>query len=134
MPDHDSLLSGIKSCSPLNKISFFNVANSQLPQDIMHILFEGVIPLEVKLMLKVFIWEKKYFSLNFLNDRIQNFSYGKKENRSKPPKPLEKSHIEAPGSKMHLSGTYCVHCFSFSIIVGIKPNVDTINLSTTYNW
>ena len=105
MPQHDSVTSGIKSRSPLNKIDFFHVANSgQLPQDIMHVLFEGVIPLETKLMLKVFIFEKKYFTLSFLNDRIQHFSYGKRESRNKPPKPIEKVHLESPGSKMHLSG------------------------------
>ena len=70
MPQHDSVTSGIKSRSPLNKIDFFHVANSQLPQDIMHVLFEGVIPLETKLMLEVFIFEK-YFTLSFLNDRIR---------------------------------------------------------------
>lgn len=103
MPEHDSVTSGIKSRSPLNKIDFFHVANSQLPQDIMHVLFEGVIPLETKLMLRVFIWDKKYFTLSFLNDRIQNFSYGKRESQNKPPKPIEKKHLESTGSKMHLS-------------------------------
>ena len=111
MPEHDSTTYGLNYRSPLNEIEFFHVANSQVPQDIMHILFEGVIPLETKLILRVFIWDKKYFSLNFLNERIKSFCYGKAESRSKPPKPLEKKHIESSGSKMHLSGTEltCMH-------------------------
>ena len=55
-------------------------------------------------MLEVFIFEKKYFTMSFLNDRIQHFSYGKRGSRNKPPKPIEKVHLESPGSKKHLSG------------------------------
>ena len=32
--------------SPLNSIEHFHVANSQIPQDFMHIVLEGVLPLE----------------------------------------------------------------------------------------
>lgn len=74
MPSEDSTTYGINHRSPLNGIEHFHVANCQLPQDVMHVLLEGVIPLETKLMLSVFIYEEKYFSLRFLNDRIQNFS------------------------------------------------------------
>ncbi len=41
-----------------------DVTNSQLPQDVMHVLLEGVIPLEMKLMLNVFIYEKIHFSFS----------------------------------------------------------------------
>lgn len=104
-PEKDSVTYGLNYRSPLNKIEYFHVAKSQIPQDIMHVLLEGVIPLETKLMLRVFIYEKKYFKLTLLNDRISNFSYGKKELRNKIPKPLERKHILLPGSKLRLSGT-----------------------------
>ncbi len=102
-PEEDSVTYGLNYRSPLNKIEHFHVAMSQLPQDIMHVLFEGVIPLEIKLMLRVFIYEKKYFTLNQLNNRIQNFSYGKTESRNKVPKPIEVSHLSSEG-KLRLSG------------------------------
>ena len=104
IPEYDSTTYGVNYRSPLNDIKFFHVANDQIPQDIMHILFEGIIPLEMKLLLQSLIWEKAYFTLHFLNERIASFSYGKAEYRNKPPKDLEKARIESQGSTMHLSG------------------------------
>lgn len=46
----DSTTYGIVNRSPLNEIDGFHVTNGTLPQDIMHILFEGVLPKEIKLM------------------------------------------------------------------------------------
>lgn len=111
IPEYDSVTYGLNYRSPLNKIEYFHVSNFQIPHDIMHVLFEGVIPLETKLMLSIFIWEKRYFTLDFLNERIKSFSYGKTESRSKPPKPLERCHIQSPGNKIHLSGNGSFNCF-----------------------
>ena len=58
---------GISYRSPLNEIDDFHVANGQLPQDIMHVLFEGVLPKEIKLMLNSFINEQQFFTLDTLN-------------------------------------------------------------------
>ena len=41
----------------------------------MHVLFEGVVPLELKLLLHE-LMRKKYFNLEVLNSRIQSFTYG----------------------------------------------------------
>ena len=62
----DSITHGINYRSPLNDIPFYHVANSQLPQDIMHVILEGVLPMEVKLLLSVYISDKKYFAIDFL--------------------------------------------------------------------
>ena len=67
---YDSITYRINYRSSLNTIKGFHVANSQLPQDIMHILLEGVLPLELKLLLSVLTCTKKLFSLTLLNDRI----------------------------------------------------------------
>ena len=99
----DSITYGINYRSSLNTIKGFHVANSQLPQDIMHILLEGVLPLELKLLLSVLTCTKKLFSLTFINDCIKNFMYGSSEIKNKPPKFLESKHI-LPASKFPLSG------------------------------
>ena len=39
----------------------------------MHVLYEGVVPIELKLMLLEFV-RMKYFDMEFLNCRIQNFT------------------------------------------------------------
>ena len=62
----DSVTYGVLYSSPLNKISNFHVVE-QLPQDIMHVLLEGVIPYELTLMLDNFICEKGYLTLVQLN-------------------------------------------------------------------
>ena len=93
LANSDSVTYGITSKSPLNEIPHFHVA-TMLPQDVMHILFEGVVPRELKLMLANFIETKKIFSLDELNDRIRHFSYGRSEARNKPPKAFELHHIK----------------------------------------
>lgn len=65
----DSTTYGVNFSSTLNDLDNFHVVN-QLPQDIMHILLEGVIPYELTLMLKCFVVDEKYFTCTLLNDRI----------------------------------------------------------------
>ena len=65
--------------SPLNDLEHFHVANNQLPQDVIHIMLEGVLPYEVQLMLTVFVKDKKYFTLDRLNERIKCYPYTQEE-------------------------------------------------------
>ena len=51
----------------------------------MHVLLEGVLPYEVKLLLQELILKKKYFTLEYLNAQIQAFGYSPEEARDKPP-------------------------------------------------
>ena len=51
--------------------------------DIMHDLFEGVIPLEMKLLLAHCL-EKKYFTVAELNAGILNFDFGYSNVSSRP--------------------------------------------------
>lgn len=99
---------GINYRSPLNEISGFHVAGGQMPQDIMHVLFEGVLHKEIQLLLKCFVGDEQYFSLDLLNMRIENFAYGRVEAKSKPPKGFKMGHITGQG-KLPLSGKYEVN-------------------------
>lgn len=94
---------GINYCSPLIENNGFNAASGQMPQDIMHILFEGVLQKEIQLLLKCFICDEKFFSLDLLNVRIENFAYGRAERKNKPPKAFTSGHITGQG-KLPLSG------------------------------
>lgn len=78
-----SVTYGINHCSTLNDIDNFHVVK-QMPQDIMHVLLEGVVPYEVKLMLVYFIAERKLFTCELLNDRIDCFPYSNHESKDKP--------------------------------------------------
>lgn len=99
----DSITYGVNHKSALNRIDFFHVANTQLPQDIMHVILEGVLNLETKLLLSSLVHEN-YFTLDFLNERIANFPYGRSEKRNKPPRAFTNANLS--GSKLPLSGMY----------------------------
>ena len=99
----DSTTYGVNSVSPLNDIDNFHVANGQLPQDIMHVLYEGVMPLNMRLMLNRFVFEEGLFSLETLNHRIFSFPYSRHEAKNKPPKRIEQGHLRG-SSTMPFSG------------------------------
>ena len=87
----------------LNNILEFHVANGQMPQDVMHVILEGALPFEIKLMLKAFIYDKNYFGLTLLNDRLECYVYGQNEARTKLPKLFERKQIFGDSS-LGLSG------------------------------
>ncbi len=69
--DATSVEYGIYRPSELEKIP---VAEN-LPLDIMHDLFEGVVPYEMKLLI-TYLVNHKYFTIRMLNDRIKQFDFG----------------------------------------------------------
>lgn len=77
-----STIYGITHNSPLNELSNFHVVD-QLPQDVMHILLEGVVPYELALMLASFI-DQKYLVVELFNDRITCFAYSTQEAKNIP--------------------------------------------------
>ena len=84
--EHDEELSkmyGVCRKAILDKSRYYHVVDG-LPGDAMHDILEGVLQYKVKEMLKVFIWEEKYLSLEQLNDRIKIFDYGYYKDNNKP--------------------------------------------------
>ena len=55
-----------------------------LPPDAMHDILEGVLQYEVKEMLKAFIKVHRYFTLEFLNNRISKYDFGYYNDKNKP--------------------------------------------------
>ena len=74
------------------------MADWQLPQDVMHVLLEGVLPFEIKLLLQNFTSVQRFFSLDHFNARLESFQFGYTE--SKPSK-IEPSHLDG---NLHQSG------------------------------
>ena len=70
-----------KQCVLTEHLSHFHVSTGY-PPDIVHDLFEGVVPVELARCISLLI-SKKYFTLDFLNTLIQTFPYkwGDKTNR-----------------------------------------------------
>lgn len=73
---------GVNGPSVLS-ISGFDVTKCIL-HDPMHVILEGVAKVELKALLKYFIYEKKYFTLKFFNDVVQNYTYTNDELKDKP--------------------------------------------------
>lgn len=78
-----SKLFGVNADTELNKLENFNSTENTI-FDPMHDLLEGIIPLEIKNVLKYYIFEKKLFDVEFLNQRIHSFRYGCIEICNKP--------------------------------------------------
>lgn len=73
---------GINRQSSLDSLVYFSVVDS-LPHDIMHDLLEGVMPYELKLLLR-HCTAKSYFRIDSLNQRLSAFDYGYSEIGDKP--------------------------------------------------
>ncbi|XP_028419229.1 uncharacterized protein LOC114544960, partial [Dendronephthya gigantea] len=74
---------GVNRLSVLDKVQHFDVCIC-MPEDIMHILLEGLVPYETKLMLKYLIDESRCITLKELNRRMENFDYGYMNKKNKP--------------------------------------------------
>ena len=79
---HYSTTYGVCRRSILMSVKGFSVIEG-LPHDVMHDLLEGVLPYEMKLLLK-YLFSSKYLTLEQFNDRLHNFEYGHSEVGSKP--------------------------------------------------
>lgn len=80
---NEGSMTGIKQDSCLNSLEYFHVTEN-VCVDIMHDVLEGVAPLEVKLLLRQYIYEEKLLSLEQLNDRMMSFDYGYSNDKNKP--------------------------------------------------
>lgn len=84
LAETDSVTYGINYKSALNKLDDFHVCDCQLPQDLMHILLEGVIPYTIKAMLQSFVHDKHFFTIDYVNQKLLSLKFSRSESRSKP--------------------------------------------------
>lgn len=94
---------GINRASELDRIPYFSVAEN-LPHDIMHDLFEGVIPYEMKLLL-TYLVNAKYFTIAAFNDRLRRFDFGYMERSDIPSELDEKNFMKNPDQKIRQSAS-----------------------------
>lgn len=101
LSDFNSTTYGVNYRSSLNDIPLFNVADWQLPQDVMHVILEGVLPLEFKLLLD-YLTSNKILTISHLNARIASFQYGPHSSATKPSA-IDATHL-SPQGKLRQSG------------------------------
>ena len=81
--DSKILTLGIKGKCLLNDLRYFHTTKNYA-FDLTHDLWEGIVPYELSIFFHDFIYVKKYFTMDFLNNRIKSFNYGKLESKNKP--------------------------------------------------
>ena len=77
-----SCVDGLKRECPLNRLAHFHPAKG-FPPDFLHDVLEGIVPVELCLCLSDLI-AKKYFTLNYLNDRIASFPFQFSDKTNRP--------------------------------------------------
>lgn len=90
-----SSIYGLKYQSSFNSLRYFHTS-TMLPPDAMHDLLEGIVPIELGLILDVLI-QKRYVTLSQLNNTIKKSKYGLYDSANKP---IEISQAYSKGIKM----------------------------------
>ncbi|KAJ8018321.1 hypothetical protein HOLleu_43753 [Holothuria leucospilota] len=113
---------GVRESTILNDLAEFHAVDN-ISLDVMHDFLEGVIPLEMYLVVNELIQEEK-FTLEELNSRISCFKYGFADQKNKPS-PLKQSSLSNPGksSGQTASQMMCL-AFSLPLIIGNEIEED----------
>ena len=109
---------GVNSRSCLLDINGFNICEA-LPHDPMHVLLEGVVPMEMALLLYYCIEVKRFFSLRWLNSELDSFPYSYLEKKNKPEVIL-KSHYFQDLKVKQTSAAMLTLCSILPFVVGKK--------------
>ncbi len=114
---HWSKFWGVNGRSPLLQVTS-NISDL-LPHDPMHVLLEGVVPYEAALCLYQFIYVKKYFTLNWLNTCILNFSY-QGTDKSQRPEKIEVQQLTSAFKLKQKSAGMLTLCFALPLMISSK--------------
>ena len=93
---------GVKRSSVLNQSRYFHVIGG-LDLDIMHDQLEGVLPLEIKMLLRKVIQVDHLITLDALNERIATFQYGPVDQKNKPS-PLKQQIFTSDAATLSQTG------------------------------
>ena len=91
---------GINRRSSLDSLPYFSVVE-HMPHDIMHDLFEGVLPYEMILLIRHCV-SHSYMTLDTLNSRLSAFDFGYTEIGDRPAPIQDASKIRQTASQMWL--------------------------------
>ncbi|XP_028394435.1 uncharacterized protein LOC114518624 [Dendronephthya gigantea] len=124
LKDYFSRSYGLNRRSLLNDSRYFHVIGG-LPQDAMHDILEGVLQYCVKEVLKVYIMEKKFLTLQELNKRIVSFENGYHNASNKPAKILrQKLFSDDHNLKQHANEMWCLSLYLPFLIGECVPDKD----------
>ena len=96
--NHYSTMYGINFLSVLEEVPGFSVING-LPHDLMHDLYEGIVPFEMKLLMCHCV-RLKYFTINELNARVDKYGF-----TNNKPRHIDPAIVRNPESKIRQSAS-----------------------------
>ena len=102
---------GVNRRSVLHNVKYFDACKC-FPEDVMHILLEGVVPYETKFLLKFLIDDERCMTLKELNSRLESFDYGYMNTKNKPS-PIGRDTINSADTKLKQSGNF-IHLLIYS--------------------
>lgn len=105
---------GVKRSSVLNQSRYFHVIDG-LDLDIMHDQLEGVLTLEIKMLLRKIIQFDQVLGLDDLNQRISTFNYGPVDQKNKPS-PLKQQIFTSDSASISQSGIDILNADVLSIL------------------
>lgn len=94
--DGNNILYGVKGeCALSKQLAYFHPITG-FPPDLLHDLFEGIVPVELSLCLKELI-RKEFISFDYLNSTIMSFPYMHYDKVNKPHKIPKSSFLRGTG-------------------------------------
>ena len=123
--DHYSKTYGVNRRSILLDIPYYSMFNGGMPHDIMHDVFEGVVALEISLLLAHCILSMKYLTLERYNELLINFDYDYTETNK--PSPIGNRSVLVNKSSLKLSASQAILLVRIlPLLIGdLVPNTDT---------
>lgn len=116
-------LTGVNEYSHFNRIPFFHVTESS-GVDLAHDITEGILHPCLVLPILHFI-DNKYFTLEYLNDRMREMDYGEAEKGNLPVR-IEKENLKNSKLKMTSSEMF-FFAHHFTLMIGhLVPGTDPI--------
>lgn len=112
---------GINNRCILNQLKYFHCVGTLLP-DVMHDVLEGVLPYEMKIMLQRFIQDDKYFQLDDLNYKIENFELGYSETTNRPT-PISHKTLTSSDNSLKQNGRSQLTSHSNTCLMYMKHRV-----------
>lgn len=116
---------GFEKNSILNEIKYFHITKNYA-FDPMHDLLQGICPMEIKLVLSYLI-KKKYFTVEYFNQRINFFRYGSLERKNKPSANFTLAMLQSNTNTIKQKAAQMwllTRVFNFLIIHKITDNED----------
>ena len=111
---------GIRALSVLDDVPYFNVTKC-FPQDLMHVVLEGILNQEIRLILKHFVLDEKTVTLSVVNAFLKGFPYPC--DASARPSEIEKKHLTSTKLNQY-SAQMIVFAYLMPFLLADKLHLD----------